>query len=460
MGALDLPSPSGSHGRRGQRRLKLPITILATLGLLVYAQLYLIPRYLFAAGPDVVRFSQYQADALSAGLQRCAEARQPKAQYVLPTASSRQNPRWNPISGQNSSVLLHNARLFDGETILKDAVDIRFGKGIIESITKSSQVAPHEQDGLVVVNLNGDFVTPGLVDMHSHHLVEGWPVTPSSSDGNEVHPDFGPLTPFVRALDSMKPYDPATAIVASGGVTTSLILPGSANIMGGEGFLVKNFNRGGQGNEEVIEEMLLEHGIPSGERRRFMKMACGENPKRVYDHTRMGNAWKLREHMAKAQELLEKQESWCLAAAAAQETGDAASIASCVATIGDSGSSAEMLKYDSSIGMLRGKVGVNVHCYEQEEFENMMLHSHEFGFRIQAFHHALSAWKVPELIKDRGENITIATFADFGLYKVEAIEANLWAGKILSDHGVPVAYKSVRPLIYSKSVRGKSLRLY
>jgi hypothetical protein len=93
--------------------------------------------------------------------------------------------------------------------------------------------------------------------------------------------------------------------------------------------------------------------------------------------------------------------------------------------------------------MLRGQIGVNVHCYETEDMEDMIKHSKEFGFRIQAFHHALDAWEVPELIKSSGDNITIATFAEMGFYKKEAYEASLWAGKILAEHGVPVAYKSV-----------------
>lgn len=73
----------------------------------------------------------------------------------------------------------------------------------------------------------------------------------------------------------------------------------------------------------------------------------------------------------------------------------------------------------------------------------MIKHSKEFDFRIQAFHHAISAWKVPEMLKDSEENITIATFSTFGLYKQEAYQANLWAGKILAHHGIPVAFKSV-----------------
>jgi hypothetical protein len=202
----------------------------------------------------------------------------------------------------------------------------------------------------------------------------------------------------------MKADDPATAIIASGGITSSLILPGSANVMGGEGFMVKNALLSGVHGEEVIEDLLLEHGIPEADRRRYMKMACGENPKRVYDHTRMGNAWIFRHHMERAKELVEKQDAWCLSAAVARETGDAASIAALVTpSAAANGGLPEELELDSSLGMLRGKVGINIHCYEPEDFEDMLLHSKEFNFRIQAFHHGLSAWKVPELIKESGE---------------------------------------------------------
>lgn len=131
-------------------------------------------------------------------------------------------------------------------------------------------------------------------------------------------------------------------------------------------------------------------------------MACGENPRRVYKHTRMGNAWIFRKHLERARVLREKQDAWCLSAAAVRESGNAAAISAFMdSTVKDEDTDA--LELDSTIAMLRGKIGINVHCYEPEDFEDMLGHSKEFGFRIQAFHHALSAWKVPELIKDSGE---------------------------------------------------------
>jgi imidazolonepropionase-like amidohydrolase len=300
-------------------------------------------------------------------------------------------------------VILQNATLFEGETILKGPFDITFADGVIKSISKteaSATLAP----GMRAWDLAGKYVTPGLVDLHSHHLAVSWPFLKATDDTNEISDNFGPLTPFVRSIDSLKAHDVATTIIASGGVTTSLILPGSANIMGGEAFLVKNLLRSGPNGEEVVEEILLEHGVPKEDRRRYMKMACGENPRRVYKHTRMGNAWIFRKHMERAKVLREKQDAWCLSAAAIKESGDTVAITEFMeSTANDGGDATEFLEYDSTIAMLRGKIGINIHCYEPEDFEDMLMHSKEFGFRVQAFHHALSAWQVPELIKDSGE---------------------------------------------------------
>jgi hypothetical protein len=173
--------------------------------------------------------------------------------------------------------------------------------------------------------------------------------------------------------------------------------------MGGEAVLVKNALKTGENGEPVVEEILLEHGVPVEHRRRYMKMACGENPRRVYKHTRMGNAWIFRKHMTRAKELKEKQDKYCLEAASMRETGNSAAISSFLDAWAKDESATDLLEYDSSIAMLRGKVGINVHCYESEDFEDMIHHSKEFGFRIQAFHHALDAWEVPEMIKASGE---------------------------------------------------------
>jgi hypothetical protein len=400
MGSPTLPGPEPYYRRK--LRVKLPVSIICVVCIVVYSQFIILPQFISGPSPSALRLSQFQLERLDAGLQKCAEFSIPPIQYEFPVSSSRINPRWNPSSGQKETIILRNATLFDGESFI-GAADIEFSKGVVVSVSPTSAAHPAPEDAKIV-ELDGKYVTPGLVDMHSHHLAMAWPEIPETDDTNEVHPDTGPLTPFVRSLDGMSSYDVATVLIASGGITSSLVLPGSANIMGGEAFAVKNAPNSGASGEERVEDLLLEHGIPQANRRRYMKMACGENPKRVYHHNRMGNAWIFRHHMERAKELVGKQDGWCLSAAVARESGDAEAIAALVdPSSRDKGGLPEELELDSSVAMLRGKIGINVHCYEPEDFEDMLLHSKEFNFRIQAFHHALSAWKVPEMLKESGE---------------------------------------------------------
>jgi hypothetical protein len=398
MGSPTLPIP---EPRRRKLRINLPLSILALASILIYTQFTILPNLLPKPSANTLKLSQSHHHRLTTGLQKCADLHTPPVTYSFPVPASRANPRWNPSSGQNETIILQNATLFDGERFLP-GVDIEFSRGVVVSVSPTGRA--HPPQGANIQDLNGKYVTPGLVDMHSHHLGMAWPLLRVSDDVNEIHPDSGPLTPFVRSRDGMKGYDIATALIASGGVTSSLILPGSANVMGGEAFMVKNVVGSGAAGEERIEDLLLEKDVPEGERRRYMKMACGENPKRVYGHNRMGNAWVFRQHMERARELRERQDEWCLAAAVARESGDEDAIAGLTSSFsGEKGGLPEELELETSVAMLRGTIGVNVHCYETEDFEDMILHSKEFGFRIQAFHHALSAWKVPEMIKESGE---------------------------------------------------------
>ncbi|ROW14401.1 hypothetical protein VPNG_03959 [Cytospora leucostoma] len=398
----------------------------------------------FPHGPNVT-LSPLEEKKFQSGLSSCA------AIHKLPASISArdrsENPRWNPTSGQNHTVILRNATLFDGESFLDEAVDIVLAKGLIVSVGPTAADEPtHERSpaDTEVIDLAGAYVTPGLVDMHSHHLVVPWPHLASTEDADEE--GSGPLTPFVRAVDGMKPYDPATRLIASGGVTSSLVIPGSANIIGGEGAAVKNAWRPGEDGEPVVEEMLLEHGVGAGQRRRYMKLACGENPKAAHGHARPGGAWALRSWLARARELVGRQEGWCEEAERVAATVGGDGDGDISRLLADRGGFPEDLELEGTAGVLRGRVAVHNHCYEPEDFEAMFRISDEFGFRVRAFHHAISAWQVPEMLKGYGgghdRNLTIATFAEFAFYKSEAYAGSLSAGKILSDHGLPVAYKS------------------
>jgi hypothetical protein len=338
-------------------------------------------------------------EAFFEGLASCRKVKHRTHGHQSPS-TDRKNSRWNPISGQQTPVVLRNATLFDGLSTRKEAVDITFAAGVIQSISVARFDDPNPQ-GAQIINVHGKLVTPGLVDMHSHHLLLPFPQLPATNDVNE-RPVLGPITPFVRALDGFKPYDPAIEIIASGGVTSSLILPGSANIVGGEAYMVKNLPKPGPNGELVVDELLLDYGLPEKSRKRYLKMACGENPKGNYQNTRLGLVWLLRKHLEEARELQVRQSSWCRTALEIEKSifSNSRRISE---FLKDEGRLPEVFELETSLALLRGELNVNVHCYEPEDLERMVSVLHEFGIHPSAFHHALEAWQVLEMLKSLEE---------------------------------------------------------
>ncbi|KAL4905465.1 hypothetical protein BDW74DRAFT_177835 [Aspergillus multicolor] len=378
------------------------------------------------------------------GLQQCHEIASRQKGAPVPSAD-RHNPRWNAVSGQKTSIVIQNATLFDGETTLPYVVDIVFNAGVVRSVTPTDSNYPPPEDA-EIINIHRKHITPGLVDLHSHHGLLPFPSLSATSDANE-RPFLGPITPFVRATDGFTPSDPAIRLIASGGVTSSLVLPGSANIVGGQAYPVKNLPYPGAAAEPVIDELLLEDGIQEPQRQRYLKMACGENPRRVYGHTRMGLAWLLRQELNKAKELLEKQETWCAAASDIQNEHNKFNFGlrhpgRVTDFVQREGPRPDSFELETFLALLRGEINLNVHCYTPEDLETMLSVLHEFGVHPRAFHHALEAWQVPELLRSLEPNVTIATFADNALFKAEAYDASLEAPKILHEHGVRFALKS------------------
>ncbi|KAL2853616.1 hypothetical protein BJX68DRAFT_274777 [Aspergillus pseudodeflectus] len=416
--------------RRALRRWRVPTCagICAAIALLVY-----LP------GDVTLQMSSAVQESFFEGLQQCHADGQGRQRETVPS-SARQNPRWNAASGQANPVVIQNASLFDGATFLPDFVDIIFDAGVIRSVVPSGSgdAFPHDAH---IINVQGKHVTPGLVDMHSHHLESPFPALSGTTDINE-RPLLGPITPFIRALDGFTPTDPAIQLIASGGVTTSLNLPGSTNIVGGQAYPMKNLPFSGQDREPVIEELLLEYGIPESQRQRYLKMACGENPRRYYGYTRLGLAWLLREKLAEAQELQKQQAKWCSAAFEVEGRSRLTQSRHISSFLQNHGPRPDSFKLETLVALLRGEVNLNVHCYTPEDLETMLSVLHEFGIHPQAFHHALEAWQVPEWLKRAERNITVATFAENALYKAEAYGANLRGPKVLHDHGIKVALKS------------------
>ena len=262
--------------------------------------------------------------------------------------------------------------------------------------------------GTAVIDAGGKYVTPGIVDSHSHIALD-----------DDVNEATSPITPQMMMNDAFDYQDKAIYRALAGGVTTSLLLHGSANMIGGQAVVIKH-KYGAERNE------MLFPGAP-----RSIKFASGENPKRVYGgreqlpSTRMGNFAVQREALVQAQDYMRE---WDLYNAKAKR-GDK-----------DATPPKHDLKLEALAEVLRGKLMVQIHCYRADEFLTEIALAHEFGYKIRAFHHALEAYKVAD--KMAAENIAIATFSDWWGYKQEAWDAIPWNAVMAMRKGVRVAIKS------------------
>jgi imidazolonepropionase-like amidohydrolase len=278
--------------------------------------------------------------------------------------------------------LITGVTIYDGEGGRIENGSVLFREGKIVDVGAKVD-AP---SGATVINGTGKWVTPGIIDVHSHLGDYPSPGVEANSDGNEV---TGPVRPEVWAEHSVWPQDPGFArALANGGVTTLQILPGSANLFGGRSVVLKNVYA------RTVQGMKFP-GAPYG-----LKMACGENPKRVYGsrnqmpQTRMGNMAVNRQTWAKAAEYRKKVEK---------------------------GDTPRDLAMETLAGVLAGEILVHNHCYRADEMAQVIDMSHEFGYKVSTFHHAVESYKIADLLKKEG--ICSAMWADWWGFKMESYDA-------------------------------------
>ncbi len=240
------------------------------------------------------------------------------------------------------------------------------------------------------VDGTGKWVTPGIIDVHSHLGVYPSPGASAHSDGNEM---TQPVTADVWAEHSVWPQDPGFLTALAGGVTSLQVLPGSANLIGGRGVTLKNV-------PSTTMQGMKFPGAPYG-----LKIACGENPKRVYGQkggpaTRMGNVAGYRKAFIDAQDYLRKQKS--------QDGKDSKEPGK------------PDLEMESLAGAIKGEVLVHNHCYRADEMAVMLDLAKEFGFKIAAFHHGVEAYKLADRLA--AEGVCGALWADWWGFKMEAFD--------------------------------------
>jgi imidazolonepropionase-like amidohydrolase len=283
--------------------------------------------------------------------------------------------------------VIRGATVFDGEGGQIDNGTIVLADGVVQAVGGADTPVPA---GAFEVDGHGKYVTPGVIDVHSHLGDYPSPGTEGNSDGNEA---TAPARPDVWAEHSVWPQDPGfSRALANGGVTTLQILPGSANLFGGRSVTLKNVPA------RTTQGMKFP-GAPYG-----LKMACGENPKRVYGNkggpsTRMGNIATTRATWLKAQAYARKWDKY------ERDGGDMPE---------------RDLAMDTLRGVLQGKILIHNHCYRADEMANMIDLAHEMGYKITAFHHAVEAYKIADLLAKEG--ICAAMWADWWGFKMESYD--------------------------------------
>jgi imidazolonepropionase-like amidohydrolase len=322
-------------------------------------------------------------------LAACAGAgARPLVQAPAPADTSRVERPQYPSTYQrrpNPPVLIRNANVFTGAGPEQRGVSVLFQDGAIVAVGAGLEAPP----GAQVVDGTGKWVTPGFIDTHSHLGVYAAPGTFAESDGNEM---VNPNTAEVWAEHSFWPQDPQIPLAIAGGVTVIQVLPGSANLFGGRSATLRLVPA------RTVQEMKFP-GAPYG-----LKMACGENPKRVYQNrgpmTRMGNMAGYRTGFIQAEQYRRTWDRWTR-----ERRGDPP---------------ARNLQLETLAGVLRGEISVQNHCYRADEMAQMLDLAREFGFTIRSFHHAVEGYKIGDLLAAAGTAASV--WADWGGFKMEAFD--------------------------------------
>ncbi len=332
-----------------------------------------------------------------------------------------------PIELSGPSVVLRGATVLTAAGQRYEGGLVHLADGRIQYVGVDREVGLDTTT--IDIDATGLYITPGLIDTHSHLGVYPSPDLRAHADGNEM---VKPTTPEAWAEHAVWPQDPGLRRAVAGGVTSLMILPGSGNLIGGRGVVMRPLPaRGGRA--------MRFPGAPE-----VVKMACGENPKRVYGdrggpQTRMGNLARQRQAFIDAQAYLD---GWAEYAESLEEGSGKGKKRS----RGDEPKAPDRdLGLDTLAGVLQGDVLPQIHCYRADDMLSMLQLSHEFGFKIRSFHHAVEAYKIRDILA--AEEVAVSTWSDWWGFKIEAYDAVL-------PNAAMVAHAGGRAVIHSDSAIG------
>lgn len=320
----------------------------------------------------------------------------------------------------SEDIFITNAKILVGNGTYLESGDIYISNNKIKLVGTNLDAPTN----VSVIDAKGKWVTPGIIDIHSHMGVYPAPSLRSNSDGNE---STSPVTAHVWAEHSVWTQDPQMPLALKGGITTFHVLPGSANLIGGRGVTLKNvWSRTVQGMKFPNAPYTL-------------KMACGENPKRVYGgrrqepSTRMANVAGYRKAWIRAQNYQNKLKEYDKKSDQARELEYAPT---------------RNLELETLVGVLEGDILVQNHCYRGEEMAVMLDVAKEFDYKVTTFHHAIEAYKIADILAK--EEVCAAVWADWWGFKHEAFDM-VWENAALIDQA---ENKSGCAIIHSDSAIG------
>ena len=313
----------------------------------------------------------------------------------------------NTSSLQAEKMLIKNATIWTNESpAILTETDVLINKGKIVQIGKNIQALDAK-----VIDASGKYLTSGIIDEHSHIAI-----TRGVNEGTQSN------TAEVSIGDALDPDDINIYRQLAGGVTTSHLLHGSANPIGGQSAVIKL--RWGK----MAEELKFEGASP------FIKFALGENVKQSnwgdrqqtrFPQTRMGVEQVYIDAFTRAREYESEKLNYSRLSAAAKSK-----------TI----SPRFDLELETMLEILNKKRFITCHSYVQSEI-NMLMHvADSFQFKVNTFTHILEGYKVADKMKAHGANAS--TFSDWWAYKFEVMDAIPYNAAILTKVGVNTAINS------------------
>ncbi len=304
-------------------------------------------------------------------------------------------------------ILIKNAKIYTmaGDVIENGSILIK--EGIIEEVGEDL-IAPL---GVETIDAEGRMLTPGFVDAHCHLGLFEEGIGFEGSDGNEM---VDPVTPQLRAIDAINPMDISFREAYEGGVTTAVTGPGSANVIGGSFLAIKTYG-------DRVDNMVIKDPVA-------MKIAFGENPKRVYDSqkkspvTRMATASMLRETLFKARTYMEKKDDEDISKRPDYD-----------------------MKMEALLPVLRKEIPLKAHAHRADDIFTSIRIAKEFDVDLTLDHCTEGHLIADELAKEGRAAIVGPTFGSRSKFELQ--NKSFQTPKVLVEAGVKIAITTDAPVI-------------